>query len=421
MKITVLGAGIIGVTTAWELLADGHDVTLVDRQPMVAGETSRANGGQISPSHADPWASPGALWRAVRWMADGDAPLKLTPRLDLTLWSWLARFAANCDSKRHHRNTEAMANLARYSRDRLQSLNGAIKIGYGRRQVGLLHVFRDPKAYAASRAQAERVSDLGVPRTPVSVDECLAIEPALTAIRDQLTGGYHSPDDESGDAHVFATRLANQAKRKGLKLRLNAVVSGLEIAGGRVQGVRLADGEVFEAEAIVCAMGAFSTPFLRDHDIMLPVQPAKGYSITVPAKPAKAAPKVALIDDERKIVVSRLGGKVRIAGMAEFAGLDASVPGHRARLLARHGFDLLPGLRHHDEGETDLRYWAGLRPQTPDGVPVIGPAGIEGLYINCGHGTLGWTMSLGSAKLVADLISGRPTDLPSSPYSLTRF
>jgi len=420
MKITILGAGIIGVTTAWELLADGHDVTLIDRQAMVAGETSRANGGQISPSHADPWAAPGTLCRAVRWMADSKAPLKLTPGFDLALLGWLARFAANCDAGRHARNTEAMARLALYSRQRLQSLNDTIRIGYGRRQDGLLHIFRNRDAFEASRRQAERITELGIPRTPVSVDDCLDIEPALTAIRGQLAGGYTSPDDESGDAHVFATRLANQAKRKGLDLRLRTTVLGLEIVNGRVRGVQLGD-EVHEADAVVCALGAFTTPFLREHDIMVPVQPAKGYSITVPARPAKSAPKVALIDDERKIVVSRLGGQVRIAGMAEFAGLDASIPGPRPRVLADHAFDLLPGLRHHQDKGEDLRFWAGLRPQTPDGVPIIGGTIIDGLYLNTGHGTLGWTMSMGSARALADCVGGRQPDLAIEPYSISRF
>lgn len=420
MKVVVLGAGIIGVTSAWALLADGHDVTLIDRQPMVAGETSRANGGQISPSHADPWAAPGSLWRALKWMADGSAPLKLTPRFDMALLGWLGRFAANCDAGRHAKNTEAMARLALYSRQQLQALNDEIKIGYGRRQEGLLHIFRDRRTFEASRAQAERITALSIPRTPVNVDECIAIEPAIKGIRDQLCGGYTSPEDESGDAHLFATRLANKAKRKGLQLRLNETVTWLEIVNGRVRGVRLGD-ELIDADVVVCALGAYSTPFLRAHDILLPVQPAKGYSITVPAKPAKAAPKVALIDDERKIVVSRLGGKVRIAGMAEFAGLDASIPGPRPRLLADHAFDLLPGLRHHQDKGGDLRFWAGLRPQTPDGVPVIGATRTEGLYVNTGHGTLGWTMSMGSARHLADIVSGSAPELAIDPYSIQRF
>lgn len=424
MKIVVLGAGIIGVTTAWELLADGHDVTLVDRQARVAAETSFANGGQISPSHADPWATPGGLWRALKWMADPAAPLKLSPSFDAALLGWLARFARNCDASRHAENTRQMARLAKYSRDRLRLLNTGTKIAYNRRQTGLLHLFRNARAFDAVKPQAERITELGCPRLPVSADECIAIEPALRSVANQLVGGFTSPEDESGDARLFAERLTKAAKKKGLTLRLGVAVEGTVRASpgrGGVRGVRMADGKVIDADAVVCALGSFSASFLRGLGIMVPVQPAKGYSITVPAQPAKSAPKVALIDDERKLVVSRLGGKVRIAGMAEFAGFDASVPGPRPRVLTRHAFELLPGLKRHQDSGADLRYWAGLRPQTPDGVPVIGRTPVEGLYVNTGHGTLGWTMSMGSARLIADIIDGHDPALPVQGYALSRF
>lgn len=421
MKIVVLGAGIVGVTAAWELRRDGHDVTLVDRHAVPAAETSFANGGQISPSHADPWAAPGTLLRALRWTVDPAAPLKLTPSLDVARLGWFARFVANCGRARHAENTERMARLALYSRDRLRQFNSTEKLAYNRRQTGLLHIFRDAAAFEAAKPQAARVTELGCERLPVSVDECIAIEPALKNASKQLVGGFSSPGDESGDARLFAERLTRLAKKRGLVLRLGETVEDLVREGGRVRAVELAGGERLDADAVVCAMGAFSTPFLRGLGLSLPVQPAKGYSITVPSKPARAAPKVALIDDARKLVVSRLGGQVRIAGMAEFAGFDTSVPGPRPKVLARHAFQLLPGLRHHQDKGADLRFWAGLRPQTPDGVPVIGATPIEGLYLDTGHGTLGWTMAMGSARLLADIIGGRAAALPTEGYALSRF
>ena len=420
MHIVILGGGIIGITTAWELLADDHTVTLVERRPAVAAETSHANGGQISPSHADPWATPDAIWRGIRWMFTPNAPLRLMPRFDTALFGWLGRFAANCDRRRHAINTERMARLALYSRDRLQQFNDREKLAYNRRCDGLLHVFRDRRALHMARAQAERITELGIPRLPVSPSACVAIEPALKAVAGELCGGYHAPEDESGDARLFARRLARLAQKKGLILRLGEHVNGV-VRDARVRAIRLANGGEIEADAVVCALGAYATPFMRDLGVVLPVQPAKGYSITVPAQPARAAPKVALIDDERKLVVSRLGGKVRIAGTAEFSGFNTSVPGPRPRLLARQGLALLPGLEHHAGKGTDLRFWAGLRPQTPDGVPVIGTTPVNGLYINTGHGTLGWTMAMGSARLLADLVSGHAPALPMNGYALNRF
>ncbi|MEQ8664463.1 MAG: D-amino acid dehydrogenase [Rhodospirillales bacterium] len=421
MKIAVLGAGIVGVTAAWELLRDGHDVILIDRHAVPASETSHANGGQISPSHADPWAAPGSLVRALRWMIDPAAPLRLLPSFDLAQLGWFSRFVSNTSAGRHAENTERMARLALYSLDRLRRFNSAEKLSYNRRQSGLLHIFRDPEAFEAAKPQAARVTELGCDRLPVSVDECIAIEPALKNVSKQLVGGFTSPGDESGDARLFAERLARLSRNKGLVLRLGVAIEGLVREGGRVRAVKLAGDERLDVDAVVCALGAYSNPFLRDLGLSLPVQPAKGYSITVPAKPARAAPKVALIDDARKLVVSRLGGSVRIAGMAEFAGFDTSIPGPRPKVLARQAFDLLPGLRHHQDKGADLRFWAGLRPQTPDGGPVIGASPVEGLYLNTGHGTLGWTMAMGSARLLADIIGGHAPALPTEGYALSRF
>ena len=331
MKIVVLGAGIVGVTTAWELLRDGHDVTLVDRHPAAAAETSFANGGQISPSHADPWAAPGSVIRALRWMLDPAAPLKLVPSFDLAQLGWFGRFAANLQcpaSRREHRTHGAPRALQPRPPASVQQ----------RREVDLQPAPDRPVAHLPamprrSRRRSPRPSGLpglGCERLPVSVDECIAIEPALKPVADWLAGGFTSPGDESGDARLFAQRLTKLARKKGLVLRLGETVEGLDRDGGRIRAVRLAGGEPVETEAVVCALGAFSTPFMRGLGVMLPVQPAKGYSITVPAKPARAAPKVALIDDARKLVFSRLGGSVRIAGMAEFAGLRYLDPGAAA-------------------------------------------------------------------------------------------
>ncbi len=416
MHIVVLGAGVIGVTTAWELAKDGHRVTVVERRASVAAETSRANGGQISPSHADPWAAPGAIGRAALWMFDPRAPLKLTPSVDMGLVDWLRRFMANCRADRHAANTEAMLRLALYSQQRLAAFNDETKLNYNRRTEGILHIYRDAGAFEGARRQADRVTELGCERRPVSAEECTAIEPALKPIAKRLAGGYASPADESGDARLFTERLARLAKKQDVRFRFDCRVTGLVREGTHFRAVKTDDGEI-EADAAVVALGSWSRPFLKPFHIDLPVQPAKGYSVTLPAKPARAAPKVALIDDERKIVTSRLGGQVRIAGMAEFAGFDASVPGPRARLLLDHARDLLPDLQTPD----DARFWAGLRPQTPDGVPLVGETPVKGLWLNTGHGTLGWTMAMGSARLVADAIAGSEPGVEAGIYGLGRF
>jgi D-amino-acid dehydrogenase len=417
VHVLVLGAGVVGVAAAWYLAKAGHTVTVLDRQPGPALETSFANGGQISASHAEPWANPGTPFKAMKWLGREDAPLVFRwRRWDPALWSWGLRFLANCSETRARINTERTLRVAMYSRAQLRLLREETGLQYDQRTAGILHVYRDPAEFAQARGAAALMAAHGLTRQDCTPDECVRIEPALADIRRELAGGLYSPDDESGDAHRFTVALAALAAERGVVFRHGVSIRGLVADAGRIAGVATDQGLV-TADGYVLALGSFSVPVARSVGLALPIYPAKGYSATLPITNPAAAPTVSITDDENKLVFSRLGERLRIAGTAELAGWDRSMTKSRAEAVVRKGRSLFP----HAGDYAAAELWAGLRPVTPDSVPILGRTRFANLWLDTGHGTLGWTMSCGSGRVIADLVSGRSPEIDLSGLELDRF
>ncbi len=415
MKVLVLGAGVVGVTSAWYLNAAGHQVTVLERQPGVALETSFANGGQVSVSHAEPWANPHVFSQLLRWLGREDAPLLWRWRVDPAQLAWGLRFLRECTPGRTQANVAAIVALALYSRERLQTLRDELGLHYDQLARGILHVYTDPRAYALALEAARLMRQFGLDREPVDVDACLCIEPALTEARHLLVGGDYTPSDESGDAHLFTRQLAERAAAAGVVFRHGFQVDRMAAAGGRVAGVIASDGQstdLYTADAYVVALGSHAPGLLRPLGVGLPIYPAKGYSATLTLADGAVAPSVSITDDERRLVFSRLGNRLRIAGTAEFNGFNLALNEVRCRALIERAQRLFPRL----DIEGEPQFWCGLRPATPSNVPVIGRARrYANLWLNAGHGTLGWTMACGSGAALADLMSGRRAR-PAFPF-----
>ncbi len=414
MNILVLGAGVVGTTTAWYLKQAGHTVTVIDRQPIAGNETSFANGGQISVSHAEPWANPHVFAHLMRWLGREDAPLLWRWRADLAQWLWGLRFLPECLPGRTRRNVEAIVNLALYSRGCLQALRAETGLHYDHLDRGILHLYTDPAEYAQAAAAASLMRSFGLDREPVDVDRCLEIEPALRDARAYLVGGDYTPSDESGDAHRFTRALAERAQAAGVDFRFGLTVDRIAPAGRRIAGVVVRGAESEElltADAYVVALGAYSPMLLNPLGVRVPVYPAKGYSATLTLAEGTLAPQVSLTDDGRKIVFSRLGNRLRVAGTAEFNGYNLELNPVRCEALMARTRELFPHLEYVGEPA----FWCGLRPATPSNVPCIGASRYDNLWLNTGHGTLGWTMACGSGAALADLISGR-RPAPNFPF-----
>ncbi len=414
MRVLVLGAGVVGTTSAWYLAASGHEVVVVDRQPVAGNETSFANGGQISVSHAEPWANPHVLPQVIRWLGQEDAPLLWRWRADLAQLAWGLRFLKECRPGRTRRNIAAIVALALYSRGCLQALRRELGLAYDHLERGILHLYTDPQAFARGMDAARTMREFGLDREPVSAERCVEIEPALAGVRPRLAGGHYTPSDESGDAHKFTRALAERAARLGVEFRFDSTVdriiaSGSDIAGVMVSGP--AGRQRLTADAYVAALGSYTPLLLRPLGVRLAMIPAKGYSATVPLSAAAVAPTVSLTDDEHRLVFSRLGDRLRIAGTAEFNGYNLDLNPVRCEALLRRARQLFPALAAAGEAQ----FWCGLRPSTPSNVPLIGRTRYPGLWLNTGHGTLGWTMACGSAAALADLVSGR-RPAPDFPF-----
>jgi D-amino-acid dehydrogenase len=408
VKVLVLGAGVVGVTSAWYLAEAGHEVAVVERRPGAAMETSFANGGQISAGHAEPWAKPSVLPKVLRWLGREDAPLAFRARPDWAQWLWGLRFVVECLPGRFERNCRALAGLARYSRDCLRELREKGGLRYDHLSRGILHFATDGRDFEVLARDAEAARALGIERQVKSAPECLALEPALRESQVPVTGGVYTPGDESGDARRFTEELARVAARRGVRFRYDSTIEAIEARGGTVRGVIVVDeGEEtrLQADAYVVALGSYSPLALKPLGVSIPVYPLKGYSITLPLGPehAAAAPTVSLTDEAHKIVISRLGNRLRAAGTAELAGYDTAVSPVRCAAIARRVVSLFPALR----SITSYESWAGLRPATPGNVPIVGGTRLSNLFLNTGHGTLGWTLACGSGRALADLVSGR--------------
>ena len=411
--IVVLGAGVTGITTAWFLRQAGHQVTVIDRQPAAGLETSFANGGQVSVSHAEPWANPGAPWKVLKWLAREDAPLLFRLRPDLNQWLWGLSFLRECTPARTRHNIRQMVNLGLYSRATLQQLREAQSLSYDQRTDGILHFYTSQAEFDDAQAPARIMREHGCELDMKTADECVAIEPALAACRDRIVGGSMTPSDESGDAHRFTQQLAQRCAVAGVRFRYGTRIVGIERRGSApgIAGVRVADaaGEIstVHGDGFVLCLGAFSADFARQLGISLRIYPAKGYSVTLPVTVPEASFRVSLTDDEYKLVFSRLGDRLRIAGTAELNGYDTSLNLVRCEAIVRRVRELFPAMT---DGH-GAQFWTGLRPATPSNVPYIGRSATPNLFLNTGHGTLGWTHGCGSGRAIAAIVDGQRPEL----------
>ncbi len=421
MKVIVLGAGLLGVTSAYFLRRQGHDVTVVDRQASPAAETSFANGGQISVSHAEPWANPGAPLKVLKWLGKEDAPLLFRIRADMRQWLWGLQFLRECTPARTRHNIEQIVRLGTYSRDTLQQLRRDIGIAYDERTQGILHFYTSQKEFDEAEGPAAQMRVLGCDRRVISADEAVKLEPALRHIRPQLAGATYTAEDESGDANRFARELVKRCEADGVQFLMSHTVTALREAGGQIDHVEATDSEGrfqrLRADAYVVAMGSLSPLLVQPLGISLPIYPAKGYSVTMPVKDASMAHQVSLTDDEYKLVFSRLTtpatdsspgtDRLRIAGTAELNGYDRDLNRVRCEAIVKRVEQLFPGAGDAEQAQ----FWTGLRPATPSNVPIIGRSKLPNLFLNTGHGTLGWTHSCGSGKSIARIVSGLPPEV----------
>jgi D-amino-acid dehydrogenase len=415
MRVVVLGSGVVGVTSAYYLARAGHEVTVIDREAGPALETSFANAGQISPGYASPWAAPGVPLKAVKWMFEKHAPLAI--RLDGTTFQlqWMWQMLQNCTASRYAVNKGRMVRLAEYSRDCLQALRAETGIQYEGRTGGTLQVFRTQQQFDGAAKDIAVLQEANVPYELLSAAELAKAEPALAAVSHKLTGGLRLPGDETGDCQMFTTRLAALAEELGVKFRYNTSIDALAMAGERIAGVQCGN-ELVRADSFVVALGSYSTRFL-DGIVKIPVYPLKGYSITAPIVDAAAAPVSTVLDETYKSAITRFDDRIRVGGMAEIVGFDKSLRNARRETLELCVNDLFPG-----GGDTSkATFWTGLRPMTPDGTPIVGRTQVPNLFLNTGHGTLGWTMSCGSGQLLADVMSGKQPAIRADDLSVHRY
>jgi D-amino-acid dehydrogenase len=407
MKIIVMGAGVIGTASAWYLQQQGHEVIVLERNAGAARETSYANGCQISVSHAEPWANPAAPFKVFKWLFRDDAPLLFRPRLDALQLKWSLQFLLECPAARSLDNMKQLVNLGTYSRDSLQELRRTTGIQYDHLEKGIIHFYTNQQEFDACLEPARVMREMGCERDVIDRDAVIKLEPALRQIKDSIVGATYTSADESGDIHKFTVNLAKLSEDKGVKFRYGVRVQAIRMAGEKVAGIEIANEEggyeIIKGDAYVMAMGSFSPLLLQEIGINALIYPAKGYSATLPILKPEFAPQVSLTDDEYKLVFSRLGDRLRIAGTAELNGYNMALNPVRCDALVRRTMQLFPGM-----SEPHLaQFWTGLRPATPSNVPYIGTTRYSNLYINTGHGTLGWTHGCGSGRAIADIISGR--------------
>jgi len=416
MKVLILGSGVIGVTTAHYLAEAGHEVTVVERRTGPALETSFANAGEVSPGYSSPWAGPGVPVKAIKWLLMRHGPLVVRPALDPYMWSWLIKMLGNCTAGRYAVNKARMVPIAEYARDRLQELRAATGIAYDERSQGTLQLFRTEKQLKGTGGDIEVLKQFGVPYEVLDPAGCIAVEPALAKVKGKFVGGLRLPGDETGDCQMFTERLASHAAGRGVTFRFGTDIDRIVVEGGKVAGVATSAG-LLTADAYVVALGSYSPILLRKIGISAPVYPVKGYSITVPITDASGAPESTVMDETYKVAITRLGDRIRAGGTAEISGYDLRLHDARRATLEHSVGDLFP--RGGDLSRAS--FWCGLRPMTPDGPPIIGATKFSNLYLNTGHGTLGWTMSCGSGRVLADIISGRKPDIDTRDLSIERY
>jgi D-amino-acid dehydrogenase len=416
MKVAVLGSGVIGVTTAYYLALAGHEVVVLDRQSGPALETSFANAGEISPGYASPWAAPDIPKKALKWLFMRYSPLVLRPKPDPYMLAWMLAILRNCTSTRYARNKARMMRLAEYSRAMLIKLRADTAIPYDQRMQGTVQLFRTQAQMDGMAKDVTALSAAGVPFEILDRRGAIAAEPGLAFATEAFVGALRLPDDETGDCFMFTNALAEIAAAHGVLFQFGTVIDAIASEGGRIASVLTRQG-VVRADAYVLALGSYSPALARPLGIRLPVYPVKGYSITLPVVQEDRAPLSTLMDETYKVAITRLGSRIRVGGMAEVSGFSTSLPDARRATLVRSVGSLFPGA-----GDLEAaRFWSGLRPMTPDGPPVVGATAIPNLFLNTGHGTLGWTMACGSGQLLADIISGKKAAIQFDDLSIARY
>jgi D-amino-acid dehydrogenase len=416
MRVIVLGSGVIGVASAYYLAEAGHEVEVLDRQPGPAMETSYANAGEVSPGYSSPWAAPGLPLKALQWLFMRHRPLVIWPLPDPAMIAWGLRLLLNCTSARYERNKSRMVPIAEYSRDSLRELRGRLGLAYDERALGTLQLFRKQEQLDGTARDIEVLKRYGVAWEILDREGCNAVEPALARVREKFVGGLRLPGDETGDCFKFTGALAAVCRQQGVEFRYGTEIRAILTDGGRVVGIATGNGTV-SGDAYVAALGSWSPRLLGPIGVKVPIYPVKGYSITVPITDAAGAPESTVMDETHKVAITRLGDRIRVGGTAELAGYNGRLREARRRTLEHVVTDLYPD--GGDAARAD--FWCGLRPMTPDGPPVIGPTRCPNLWLNCGHGTLGWTMSCGSGRVLADLVSGRAPAIDTAGLTLARY
>ncbi|KFL88072.1 D-amino acid dehydrogenase small subunit [Acetobacter malorum] len=416
MKVIILGAGVIGVTSAWYLNSLGHEVTVVDRQPEPGLETSFANAGQVSPGYSTPWAAPGLPIKAMSWMMQRHSPLVIRKRIDFAMFRWIEQLLKNCNTHAYDINKGRMLRVAEYSRDCLDALREETGLTYDDRQRGLIQLFRTEKQIDKAHHDMKLLSDSNIPHELLNVNQILEHEPGLSHARDLLKAGLYLPGDQSGDAHIFTQRLAKMAAAKGVTFLYDTTIKGMDAAADKVMSIRTSKGHL-RADAYVVSMGSYSPLLLKPLGVRLPVYPVKGYSLTLPLTDESHAPLSTVNDETYKVAITRLGNRIRVGGTAELTGYNLRLSPDRRETLELSFSELFGG------GDLSAAtYWTGLRPCTPDGTPVVGPVPrFSNLWLNTGHGTLGWTMACGSGRLLADMIHGIKPEIPALDLSISRY
>lgn len=407
MKVIVMGGGVVGVTTAYCLLKDGHEVTVLERHDGAADETSFANAGLVAPGHAYTWASPKAPGILLKSLWRNDQALRFRLRLDPDLWSWSLKFLGNCRAERVAVNTARKVRLSLYSQDMLHAVVEDTGVAFDSAKGGLLYLYRTPAAFDAGVAKMKILTDNGLPLEVVDRDRAAAIDPALLPTRDRIAGGIYAPSDESGDARMFTRNLADWCAERGVRFLYGTTIRGVETASGEVTGL-VTDKGTLTADAYVLALGCQSAALARPLGLSLPIYPVKGYSVTVPVAGRNSTPRIGGVDEENLVAYAPMGDRLRITATADFAGYDKRHSPADFRTMLAAARDLFPDAADYSRPS----YWAGLRPMTPEGTPIFGRARQRNLFLNTGHGHMGWTMSCGSARITADLIAGRTPAIP---------
>lgn len=416
MKVVILGAGVIGTASAYYLAKAGHEVTVIERQPASGLETSYANAGEVSPGYSAPWAGPGVPLKAIKWLMMQHSPLAISPSMDIQMWRWVTQMLMNCTSKRYEINKGRMLRMAEYSRDVLQQLRSDTGIQYDERTQGTLQLFRNQKQLDGSATDIAILQRYGVPYETLDQAACLKVEPALAHVQHKFVGALRLPGDETGDCFKFTQNLAKLAEGLGVKFQYGVSIERLVTEGDKITSVKTSAGSI-TADSFVLALGSYSPIMLRELGIKIPVYPIKGYSITVPITDASRAPESTIMDETYKVAITRLGDRIRVGGTAEITGYNLDLRAKRRATLEHSVTDLFPG----GGDVASAEFWTGLRPMTPDGTPIVGPTPFRNLFLNTGHGTLGWTMACGSGRFIADVVSGKRPEISTEGLFMDRY